>query len=73
MKKLKPEPVCPDQVRVELVTVPKGETGYWIEMDDAAVELLAQGICNKDVAFWAWQALQWKRDYERNQAREMAS
>lgn len=71
-KKLKPEPVCPDMVRTELVTVPPGEVGYWIEFTDEQVELLAQGICSKEVAAFAWMSLAWKRDYQRRVARELA-
>ena len=71
-KKVKSEPVCPDIVRVELVTVPPGEVGYWILFDDATTELLARGICNKKAAEDAFIALQWKRDHERKVARELA-
>jgi len=63
VKKLKvlEESPCPDQVKVELATVPRGETGYWILFNDETVELLSQGIADRTAAQYAWEALAWKR------------
>jgi hypothetical protein len=66
-------PVVPAVVRDETVTVPPGETGYWLLMDDATVELLATGLCPAHVARQCWEMLEWKREHYRNVARELAS
>lgn len=62
----------PDRVRDETITVPKGETEYWLLLDDAEVELLATGLCPADVSRRAWEMLSWKREHVRNQARSVA-
>jgi len=41
-------------------------------LEDAEVELMAQGLCPKDVARRAYEMLEWKREHVRNQAREVA-
>ncbi|HUC40860.1 MAG TPA: hypothetical protein VMR92_08515 [Gemmatimonadales bacterium] len=61
----------PDAVRDETVTVPKGETEYWLLLDDAEVELLATGLCPERVSRRAWEMLAWKREQARNLAREL--
>jgi hypothetical protein len=66
-------PRVPDVVRDETATVPPGETGYWLLLDDNEVELMATGVCPKDVARKCWEMLGWKREHYRNQAREIAS
>lgn len=67
------EPTIPDVVRDEAITVPPGETGYWILLDDATVELLAQGICPEALAQRCHRDLDWKRECYRNEAREAKS
>ena len=67
----RPAPPVPDVVRDETVTVPAGETGYWLLMDDATVELLASGLCPAHVARQCWDMLGWKREHYRNDAREL--
>jgi len=75
VKKLKlfDEPRIPDLVKDEAILVPKGETTYTMDFDDATIELLATGICPAEVARRAWECLSWKREHYRNQARELAS
>jgi hypothetical protein len=64
-------PFIPETVRDEAVIVPRGETTYTIDLDDATVELLAQGICPEDLAQRCFGLLDWKREYARNCAREL--
>lgn len=64
-------PAVPDMVLDQTVTVPRGETGYRMEFDDATMELFAQGICPEDVAKRAYDLLGWKREYARQCAREL--
>jgi hypothetical protein len=66
-------PACPDLVKDEAILVPRGETTYTLDFDDATIELLAAGICPADVARRAWECLSWKREHYRNEARELAS
>ena len=61
----------PDEVRDEAITVPRGETAYWLLLDDADVELLAQGICPETIARRCHGMLDWKREYARLCAREL--
>jgi hypothetical protein len=71
MRKVKVPPCAiPETVRDEQITVPEGETRYILILDDATVELLAQGICSEDLAKRAWGCLDWKREYHRMCARE---
>lgn len=73
-RRLFDEPAVPDVVRDEAITVPPGETGYWVLLDDATVELLAQGICPEALAQRMHQnCLDWKREHYRNEAREKAT
>lgn len=72
-RKLFDEPQIPDVVRDEAVIVPRGETEYRITLDDADVELLAQGICPEQVALRCYGMLDWKREHYRNEAREKAT
>jgi hypothetical protein len=65
-------PACPDLVKDEAIVVPRGETTYTLDFDDATIELLAAGICPADVARRAWECLGWKREHYRNQARAYA-
>ncbi len=60
----------PDTVRDETATVEAGETGYWLLLTDAEVELLATGLCPPEIARKAWEMLGWKREHYRNEARE---
>ena len=60
----------PAVVRDETITVPLGETAYWLLLADEEVELMARGICPADVSRRAWDSLDWKRRYERMSARE---
>jgi hypothetical protein len=62
-------PSCPDVVKDEAILVPRGETTYTLDFDDATIELLAAGICPADVARRAWECLGWKREHYRNEAR----
>jgi hypothetical protein len=62
-------PDIPDTVRDEAITVPAGETAYWLLLDDATVELLRQGIVTEDLAARAHRAVDWKREHYRNEAR----
>lgn len=62
----------PDWVKDETVTVPRGETTYVLNLDDAQVELMATGVLPEDVARKCWEALGWKREGYRNDARELA-
>lgn len=62
----------PDVVKDETATVSAGDTGYWLLMTDATVELLASGICPPEVARQCWEMLSWKREHYRNNARELA-
>jgi hypothetical protein len=71
-KLFKDQPQIPDTVRDETATVPLGETGYWLLLTDAEVELLSTGLCPHDVAKKAWDMLGWKREHARNTARELA-
>ena len=64
------DPVIPDVVRDEAITVPRGETEYRLYLDDESVELLAQGICPESVARRCHGMLDWKREHYRNDARE---
>lgn len=64
--------LIPDRVKDETVTVPRGETTYTFDLDDAQVELMATGVLPEDVARMAWEALKWKREHTRNQARAQA-
>lgn len=66
-------PQIPDLVKDEAVIVPLGETRYTIDLDDADVELLAQGICPESIAKRCYGMLDWKREHYRNEAREKAS
>ncbi len=72
-KRLFDDAPIPDVVRDEAITVPRGETEYRLYLDDASVELLAQGICPEDVAKRCYGMLDWKREHYRNEARERAS
>lgn len=73
VKKSVPARDIPDTVRDETVTVPRGETGYWLLLDDAQVEQLATGVCPEEIARKCWEMLGWKREHYRNEARERAS
>jgi hypothetical protein len=64
-------PQIPDTVRDEAITVPAGETAYWLLLDDATVELLAQGICSEELARRAFGMTDWKREHYRNEARRV--
>jgi len=46
-QKLFTEEPIPDRVRNETITVPKGETEYWLLLEDAEVELMAQGVVSE--------------------------
>lgn len=63
----------PDLVKDETVTVSRGEVTYTLDLDDAQVEQMAAGICPDVVSKKCWEMLSWKREHERNQARERAS
>lgn len=67
------DPEIPDEVREEALIVPAGETKYWFLLDDATVELLAQGICPRELSARAHGSLDWKREFYRVEAREKAS
>lgn len=65
-------PEVPEVVKDETVTVPRGDVTYTFNFDDAEIELMATGVCPARVAQIAWEALSWKREHYRNQARESA-
>ena len=67
------DPPIPDKVKDEAIIVPRGETTYTIDLDDADVELLASGLCPESVARRCWEMLGWKREHYRNEAREKVS
>lgn len=72
-RKLIDDPPIPDRVKDETVTVPRGEVTYTFDLDDEEVEQLATGLCPARIAKIAWEALGWKREMYRNEARERAS
>lgn len=57
----KPDAVCPDEVRDEVLLPARGETAYWLCLGDEQVEILATGQCPEDVARQAFSMLSWKR------------
>ena len=67
------DPKIPDKVKDEAIIVPRGETTYTIDLDDADVELLASGLCPENVARRCWEMLSWKREHYRNEVRQQAS
>ena len=74
MKRRQPELALdvPDRVNDEAVVVPEGETSYWLLLDDASVELMAQGILPEAVASRCHGMLSWKRELYRVDARQSA-
>lgn len=75
MLKRKPRPAntepIPDVVQDEAIIVPQGDTEYRLWLDDASVELMAQGILPEAVARRCHGMLEWKRRYARVCAREL--
>lgn len=64
-----PTPDVPEIVRDEAIIIPPSETGYWLLLDDATVELLAQGIVPEELAQRCHRDLDWKREHYRNTTR----
>jgi len=67
------QPPMPDTVRDEILTVAHGECQYELLLDDATVEVLAQGICPEHIARAAYGMLLWKREHYRRLAQEDAA
>ena len=65
------EPI-PDVWRDETVTVPPGETRYWLLLTDEEVEVLSRGICPDRVSTSAFEMLSWKRRENRVTARALS-
>ena len=60
---------APEEVRDEAVAIVAGETRYWLLLDDAEVENLADGVVSEAVAQRAYRMVGWKREQERVDAR----
>ncbi len=56
--------------RDEAVAIQLGETRYTVDLDEATVESLANGVCPEDLAERMWKNLSWRREASRHQARE---
>lgn len=52
---------------------PARDERYLLGLDDDEVEQLAQGVCPEVTALKCWEMLRWRREGERNNAREWHS
>lgn len=51
--------------RDEAVAIPRGETTYTVDLDEATVRLLTQGICPEELATRMHRLLAWEREQYR--------
>ena len=63
----------PAEVRDEAVLVPRGDTRYWLLLTDDLVEQLARGVVSEELSQRAFMMLAWKREGERETARDERS
>lgn len=59
-------------VRDEAIAIPPGDTVYTIDLDEATVDGLADGICSEGLARRMFALLSWRREAVRQVAREAA-
>lgn len=77
MPKLKPHTVLdislPEKVVDEAgaVSVPLGQTAYWLCLTDAEVELIVSGIVTEAVSRRAFALTHWKRESNRVTSRQL--
>lgn len=62
------DPLDPD-VRDEAVAIQPGETRYTIDLDEATVESLREGICPESLSQRMHDLLSWRREQYRVDAR----
>jgi hypothetical protein len=61
---------APETVVDEALAIVPGETRYWLLLDDAEVENLADGVVSEAVSRRAYAMTSWKREQTRIDARK---